>query len=293
MKTLVTGAGGRLGPFIVDALEKAGHEVVQFSRKPIPGKRRTVIGDITVFEDCMRALDGRFDAVHHAAAQPWPVDHPGRRDHAAELGIPFDATMKSNIMGTYYLLRAMVLREVGIIIMTGSNCALGHGYRISNRPFPIEYLPIDERHPSDVEDSYSFSKLTGEELLASYSKAYGIRAYTLRSAGICNAERRAKMRENARPASGWDSWLSAWVGSEDIARAHVLLMEKAAGIEPCGTYFCNAEDTTALEPTMELVERFRPELLSVTAEIPGHGTLLSNEKLKKTVGWRHETAWRE
>ena len=107
-------------------------------------------------------VDGQhFDAIHHLAAQPWPVDHPAQRAMAEERGIPFDATMRSNIMGTYYLLQAALHDDIEIFVMTGSNCALGHGYRISDTPFPFQYLPVDEAHPSDVEDSYSYSQAGG------------------------------------------------------------------------------------------------------------------------------------
>jgi hypothetical protein len=41
----------------------------------------------------------------------------------------------------------------------------------------------------------------------------------------------------------------AWVGSEDVASAHRLLMEKAHEIEPHGAFFCNGDDTTAPEPS--------------------------------------------
>ena len=165
---------------------------------------------------------------------------------AEEKGIPFDATMRTNIMGTYYLLRAALSKDIRIFVMTSSNCALGHGFRISNTPFPFQYLPVDEGHPSDVEYSYSFSKLAGEMLLESYTRAYGMRTYALRSAGICDAQRRLEMAHRAKPSKAWDPWLWAWVGSEDLASAHRLLMERAHEIEPHRVFYCNADDTTAL-----------------------------------------------
>jgi nucleoside-diphosphate-sugar epimerase len=199
--------------------------------------------------------------------------------------------MRSNIMGTYYLLRAALAADVEVFVMTGSNCALGHGFRISQRPFPYKYLPVDEEHPCDVEDSYSYSKLAGELLLKSYSGAYGMRTYSIRAAGITDAERRAKMKENAGPAKGWNPWLWCWVGSEDVASAHRILMEKARDIEPYGAYFCNADDTTALEPTRELIQRFKPEFEPLIRTLDGHASILSNAKLRG-VGWKHRTGWR-
>ena len=296
MKVLVTGSSGRLGPYVIRDLREAGHEVVLFSRRP-PAEEFAqlpwVEGDIADSEACGHALQGGFDAVQHLAAQPWPTDHPQQREMARERGVSFDTTMRSNIMGTYYLLQAAVSNDVGIFVMTGSNCALGHGYRISDTPFPFQYLPVDEDHPPDVEDSYSYSKLAGEELLASYTRAYGMRTYAVRSAGICDAERRRNTAQNAGPASGWNPWLWCWVGSEDVAAAQRLLMERATEIEPHGAFFCNADDTTALEPSRQLIDQFWPDLLEKIRDLEGHASLLSNQKLRRTVGWEHRTSWRE
>lgn len=296
MKVLVTGVSGRLGPYLVRELEQAGHTVEMMSRREPPDDLRQLPwhqGDINSFEDCERAVAGGFDAIQHAAAQPYPVDHPQLRARAEEQGIPFDATMKSNIMGLYYLLQAAVAKDIGSFVMTGSNCALGHGFRISGSDFPYQYLPIDEEHPTDVEDSYSFSKLVGEQLLASFTKAYGMRTYALRSAGIHDAERRAQLAANAKSCGAWNPWLYCWVASEDIATAQRLLMEQAERIPVHGVYYCNADDTTALEPSRELVEKFRPDLAPLIRELHGHDSLLSNRALRETVGWVHEHSWRD
>ncbi|HUT36459.1 MAG TPA: NAD(P)-dependent oxidoreductase [Planctomycetota bacterium] len=293
MRVLVTGASGRLGPFVVAELEGAGHELVLMSRRrPAAADRWPwVQGDITDFAACRKATEG-VEAIQHLAAQPGPTDHPAMRKQAEERGLPFDQTMRSNTLGTYYLLRAAVERGIRTFVMTGSNCALGHGFRISQRAFPFQYLPVDEKHPSDVEDSYSYSKLAGEELLASYTRAYGMRTHVVRAAGITPPQRRAEMAARIGPARGWNPWLWPWVGSEDVASAHRLLMERADEIEPHGVYFCNADDSTALEPTMELLERFKPELVPLARGITGHQSLISNARLRQTVGWEHKTSWR-
>jgi UDP-glucose 4-epimerase len=233
------------------------------------------------------------DAVQHLAAQAWPTDHPRQRAQAEERGLPFDTTMQSNVMGLYYLLQAAVHADVGVFVMTGSNCALGHGYRISEIPFPFQYLPVDELHPSAVEDSYSYSKLAGEMLLASYTSAFGMRTYAVRAAGICNEERRRAIAARAAPVTGWSDWLWAWVGSEDVASAHRLLMEKATEISAHGVYFCNADDTTALEPSADLVASLRPELVPLVRDLRGNASFLSNRRLQEAVGWTHRTTWRQ
>jgi UDP-glucose 4-epimerase len=296
MKVLITGSSGRLGRYVVAELEEAGHAVTLFSRRPPAEEWRHlpwIQGDIRSPEACIAAVQGGFDAIQHLAAQPWPTDHPEQRGMAEERGVSFATTMQSNVMGLYYMLHAALEGGVGIFVMTGSNCALGHGYRISERPFPFEYLPVDEFHLSAVEDSYSYSKLAGELLLASYTRAYGMRTYAIRAAGICDEERRRAIAARATSVEEWNPWLWAWVGSEDVASAHRMLMEQASLIEPHGVYFCNADDTTALEPSPELVERFRPDLVPVVRDLPGHSSFLSSRRLQETVGWAHRTSWRQ
>lgn len=293
MKVLITGASGRLGEYVIRELAKQ-HTLVLMSRRQPPdefAKLPFIQGDLNNFEDCERAVEG-VDAIQHLGAQPGPVDHPDFRAGAEEKGISFDATFKTNMLGTYYLMQAAIEADVKTVVMSGSNCALGHGFRISKTHIPIEYLPLDEEHPCYPEDSYSFSKRCGEDLLASYTRAYGIRTYITRPAGITPEERRKQMAQNIKPISGWSPWLWCWVGSEDVASAHRLIMEKAETLPSHDVYFLNADDTAALEPSLELVERFKPEFLPKVKELQGHQSFINCDKLKNAVGWQHETSWR-
>jgi nucleoside-diphosphate-sugar epimerase len=294
MKVLITGASGKLGEYVIRELAPQ-HDLVLMSRRKPPEEFAGlpwIQGDLNVFEDCRQAVRG-VEAVQHLAAQPWPVDHPDLRARAREQRLPFDTTFKTNMLGTYYLLQAAIEAGVRLVIMSGSNCALGHGFRISQTPFPFQALPVDETHPCYPEDSYSFSKLAGEQLLASYTRAYGLRTYITRPAGICPPERRRQIAQNAHPIQSWNPWLWCWVGSEDVASAHRLIMEAADHLPPHDVYFLNADDTTALEPSPELIERFNPSLKPLAEGLSGTQSFLSNHKLQQAVGWQHKTSWRE
>ncbi|MBD3182950.1 NAD-dependent epimerase/dehydratase family protein [Candidatus Poribacteria bacterium] len=296
MKVLVTGASGRLAGYVVRELADK-YELVLTSRRKPPEELSDypwVQGDLVNFQDCQKMMEG-VEVIQHLGAQPWPVDHPNMRDRAEEQGIPFDATFKTNMLGTYYLMQAAVEANVKIVVMAGSNCALGHGFRISKDQFPIHFLPINEKHPSYPEDSYSYSKKAGEDLLASFSRGYGIRTYITRPAGITPPERRQKMADNASPTGGWSDWMWCWVGSEDVASAHRLLMEASSDLPHHDVYFLNSDDTTALETSRELVEKFKPELLPLfkAGYMKGNDSFLNCDKLKKAVGWEHKTSWRD
>ena len=297
MRVLVTGAGGRFAQWMVREL-RGRYDLLLFARRPVPADRADlpcVVGDLTSFEDCRRAVKG-VDAIMHLGAQPWPTDHPKEIAAMQARGLPvpaFDATIRSNILGTYYLMMAAVEAGVRTVVMAGSNCAFGHGYRISSRPFPFRYLPLDEAHPSDVEDSYSYSKLAGEELLASFSRAYGIRTYVTRPSGICPPERLRHMAETASPVIGWSDWLWGYIASEDLAALQRLILEKAEDLPVHDVFVANAADTTLLEPTLEVIERFRPDLLPLAKGLEGHRAFFSTAKAQAALGWAPARTWRE
>ena len=297
MKVLITGASGRFAPYMCWALAD-NYPLVLTSRTPPSAELSAlpwVRGDLNVYDDCRRAVEG-CGAIMHLGAMAWPSDHPQVRAEMAQRGQPLpapEATVSTNLLGTYNLLRAAVEAGVGVVVMTGSNCAFGHGYRISARPYPFCYLPLDEGHPSDVEDSYSTSKLLGEELLASYSRAYGLRTYVSRPSGICPPERPRRMAETARPATGWSDWLWGYVASEDLADLHRLILEQAESLPRHDVFVANAPDTGALEPTRELIERYRPDLAEMGEGLQGHQAFFSSAKAQAKLGWRAKRGWRK
>jgi UDP-glucose 4-epimerase len=295
-RVLVTGGSGRFADFMVKTL-RGQYDIVLFSRTKPPEDRTDlpwIQGDLNVFADCQRAVEG-VDCIQHLGAVPSPSDHPQIQASRKAQGLPaiaFDATMHTNIMGTYYLLVAAVQAGVQSVVMTGSNCAFGHGFRLSKNPFPIRYLPLDESHPSDVEDSYSYSKLAGEELLASFTRAYGIRTYVTRPSGICPPERLQRMAQTAAPITAWSDWMWAYVPSEDLAELQRMIMERAATLPAHSVYVANGLDSTALEPSHEIVAKFRPDLLPV-AQMTGHEAFWSTAKAQREVGWRPKHSWRD
>jgi UDP-glucose 4-epimerase len=295
-RVLVTGGSGRFAEFMVKAL-RGQYDIVLFSRTRPPEDRADlpwVQGDLNVFEDCQRAVEG-VDCIQHLGAVPSPSDHPQMQASRRSQGlpeIPFDATMHTNIMGTYYLLTAAVQAGVKSMVMTGSNCAFGHGFRLSKGTFPVQYLPLDENHPSDVEDSYSYSKLAGEELLSSFTRAFGMRTYVTRPSGICPPERLQRMAQTVVPITGWSDWMWAYVPSEDLAELQRMIMEKAHALPVHSVYVANGLDSTALEPSQEIVAKFRPDLLPV-AKMAGHEAFWSTAKAHKEVGWTPKHSWRD
>ena len=111
-RVLVTGGSGRFADYMVKAL-RGRYDIVLFARTKLPEDRADlpwIQGDLNVLEDCQRAVEG-VDFIHHLGAVPWPSDHPQVRESVKarnpDLPAP-DATMRTNLIGTYYLLMAAV-----------------------------------------------------------------------------------------------------------------------------------------------------------------------------------------
>ena len=54
----------------------------------------------------------------------------------------------------------------------------------------------------------------------------------------------------------------------------------------------NADDTSALEPSAELVERHNPDLAPMARHMEGHESFIKCDLLKRMVGWTHASSWR-
>ena len=63
-----------------------------------------------------------------------------KRIPAAE-HMPWDETFRVNAMGTYYLLEAARRAGASVVIAATSNCVVGHGFRISDKPYVPDYPP--------------------------------------------------------------------------------------------------------------------------------------------------------
>jgi hypothetical protein len=70
---------------------------------------------------------------------------------------------------------------------------------------------------------------------------------------------------------------------DDVAAGLKAALE-CADLPEYGTYTLSAPDTRCPEPTMEILERFRPDL-AVTESLPGRAPLMSIRKAQETFGY--------
>ena len=143
----------------------AGHRVTVFDNLST-GLRENLFADGEfVNGDVMRPLQlraalGSADAVVHLAAAK----------AAGESMIVPEKYAEQNIAGTINVLNAMIATGVKQIVFSSSAAVYGEP----------QYLPIDEKHPTEPINFYGFTKLEIERILGWYDSLKGVRFAGLR-----------------------------------------------------------------------------------------------------------------
>ncbi|WP_231977207.1 MULTISPECIES: NAD-dependent epimerase/dehydratase family protein [unclassified Streptomyces] len=204
MRVLVTGGAGFIGSQVVEALLARGHEPVVLDAllpsahpepPPLrPGERR-IVADVRDRAAVDAALDGVQAVCHQAAMVGLGKDFADAPDYVG-----------CNDLGTAVLLAAMAAAGVRQLVLAGSMVVYGEGrYTCPGhgavRPGPraeaelaagrfeprcpqcgAELRPglVGEDAPTDPRNVYAATKLAQEHLAASWARATGGRAVSLR-----------------------------------------------------------------------------------------------------------------
>jgi hypothetical protein len=189
MRVLITGAAGLIGRAITTRLLENGYEVRLIDLAADPGLPNYTVCDIMDFE-AVRAQAHDCDAVVHMAALRSPFYAPGPEVY------------RINVLGTFNVFEAAAKEGIRRVVQASSINAIGCAWNIGD--FTPSYLPVDEDHPSETNDPYSFSKEQIESIGAYYWRREGISSTALRFPGVYSAatrsnpqrlERRQAMRE--------------------------------------------------------------------------------------------------
>jgi len=295
MKILITGACGWLGRELAAELG-AAHELTLLDRVDpeqatifVPGKlERQVMplrtdwpyvkAEITDLAAMTAACEGQ-DAVIHLAAIT-----DGLPEHGP-------AIMQVNVVGTYVVFDAARLAGVPRVLCASSINAYGTIYwRLSGQPSPYTKMPLDESFAPVPEDPYSLSKWFNEETAHAFVRAYGLTAAAFRFAGVWTNELYEQRRANLTPTEGWSDDLYQWVHYRDVVAGLRRAVEQV-DLPQFGVYTLGAADTRCPEPTMELLERFRPDLLAtVDPPLVGRAPLMSIDRARAAFGY--DPQWR-
>ena len=166
MNILVVGGAGYIGHHVVRELLDSGFEVTVYDNLS-SGKRSNVFegtnfveGDILDGDLLNRTMQKKFDAIIHLAALK----------AAGESMTEPEKYSVNNITGTISLLNAAVKNGIENIIFSSTAAVYGSP----------QYLPIDEKHPTQPENYYGFTKLEIERILHWYDELKGLKFAALR-----------------------------------------------------------------------------------------------------------------
>ncbi len=126
-------------------------------------------GDILRYDDLLPALHG-CDAVIHMAALRGPSLAAGQDVYHV------------NVQGTFNLFEAAAVSGIKRVVQASSINAMGCFYGTDD--LDVRYLPVDEDHPTNTTDPYSFSKQTIESIGDYFWRRNGISSVAFRYPGV-------------------------------------------------------------------------------------------------------------
>lgn len=175
-KIVITGGAGFIGSHLADFLSKKDYEIVIVDNLDpyysVELKKRNIDlvlknknacfikGDICDLDFLKTVIDKDTEFVFHEAAQPGvriSVENPFRSNNV-------------NVIGTLNVLKQSMEKNVTRVINASSSSVYGK----------IEYLPFDEKHPTQPISPYAVSKLAAEHYCRVFYEIYGLPTVSLR-----------------------------------------------------------------------------------------------------------------
>jgi UDP-glucose 4-epimerase len=306
MNILVIGGAGYIGSHVTRELLDRGHSVTVFDnlssglRENLFSEAVFIHGDILRSEQlaaAMRSGGGMDGAVYLAAFKA-----------AGESMIQPEKYSVNNIIGTINLLNAAVETGLNYIIFSSSAAVYGEP----------AYLPVDEKHPTNPENYYGFTKLEIERFLSWYERLKGIRFASLRyfnAAGYDIKGRIKGLEQNPanlipiimETACGMRSELQIfgddydtpdgtcirdYIHVSDLAAAHVLALDYVGKNGKSITVNLGSETGSSVMEVLETARRItgKPIPSRVAGRRPGDPAKLtaSAALARELLGWKTE-----
>jgi nucleoside-diphosphate-sugar epimerase len=290
-RVIVTGGSGLAGKWVVENLVEHGYEVLNLDRVPMPKRTaRTLITDITDAGQVFNALASSTAPTEFVPdLEPKPIDAIVHFAAIPRIMVTTDnEVFRINVMGTYNILDAASKLGIRKVIVASSETT--YGVVFAHRHRNPQYFPLDEDYPVDPMDSYATSKVINEVTAKAFHARTGADLYCFRIGNVLDPEDYAKFATWNKDPSLRKRIAWSYIDGRDLAEAARLGIEK----DGLGFQVMNiaADDVSSDLPSAELLKRFYPEV-PVKKQLGEFETLLSNEKLKKLLGWKQKYYWRD
>lgn len=234
--SIVTGAAGFLGSYVVEALLARGHRVRALD---LPGAKwlphlGAVLDHPALITDQRDVLD--IPVEDPIFADAGAIIHcAGLADHALSMGAP-EFYMRVNVMGTVRILEAARYHRIGRVVNLSSAAVYG-----------IASAPTPESHSINPLNPYALTKWVGEETCEAWSRLYGLSTVSFRifncygpraqTGGILVALMARRRAGQSLMLTGTGDQQRDFVFASDAAEALVLgaLVPQAAGAYNLGS----------------------------------------------------------
>lgn len=277
VRTVVTGAGGRLGQAVVKLLRSQGMDVLAVDRFFPEGvdRGRHLLADLQDQGQVYGAL-ADADAVIHLAAVPSPG------------GRPAEEVFRNNTMSQFHVFEAAA--RLGVRRVVSASSVSAYGFPFQRRPIVPDYLPMDEDHPLLPQDPYGLSKVVGEQIADSYVRRGAGEAVSLRLSRVLREEMMAPLVTQAKEQpKQFVRELWSYIHVRDAARA--CLAGLTAQIDGHVVVHASAADTLSPTPSEELAQRYLPQ---VPVREHGGGSrwpMITIDRAEKLIGFAPEYSW--
>jgi nucleoside-diphosphate-sugar epimerase len=277
-KIVVTGGSGRLGQFVIRDLLARGYQVLSLDKVPPREKIcPSWLADLRQSGDLFEALKSAYGIVHLGAYQ------------APNLA-PDAETLSNNVSSTYNVLRAAADSRVKKVVLASSTAAFGFIY--AAKLWAPDYLPLDEQHPSNPQDSYGLSKVLGEKIADSIvSVSRGMTISSLRFPGVNFDLTYESFRDRWRnpPARANGFW--TYIDARDAATTCRLALEaKFTGHE---VFIASAPNNCMIQPTLELVKKYLPKGAKIKKVAGTHWSCVDSAKARRVLGFKPAHVWQD
>jgi nucleoside-diphosphate-sugar epimerase len=290
-RIIVTGGSGKIGAWILKELLDAGHEVLNVDLKPAADPRcRTLIADLTDSGQAFGAI-GVYTGIDELqpSLRAQPVD---ALVHFAAIPrvqlVPDAEVFRINTTSTYNVMEAAARAGIRKVVFASSEAT--YGVVFADEQLDPEYFPVDEEHPTVPMDAYGLSKVVNERTAAAFHAREGGDFYGLRIGDVMAPPDYAKFPLWSTDPAIRKREMWAYVDVRDVAQMVRLCVEKdGLGFQVFNTF---AGESAHTMPTRELAGRFYPKV-QLRDGIAEHGSLVSNRKAQRLLGFEQRHRWAE
>ncbi|CAE6449540.1 unnamed protein product [Rhizoctonia solani] len=281
MHIVIAGSSGSVAESLINiVLSSTTHTLTLVDYKPPPEDKKISdprvkyeTRDLRQYNDYAEAVKGADGLIHLAAfAQPY-------------LAAP-DVVHNSNVALSFNALQAASEAGIRFVVIASSVNAIG-GFYSQERNVKYHYFPVDEKHPSFVDEPYGLSKSIAELQAEAFARAHpNMSISSLRFHYVLPEKNPKRMSgEELLKKNSLDLW--GWTECVAAGRACLLALEVdwtgAEVIYVIGEEHCvpPGEGTTE-----ELAKRFFPEAVLRKNFEPQEG-LFDCSKAERLLGWKH------